>query len=84
MTTRETVTVAEFRDCEDCGGTGSIYRSECYVCNGTGQCREDSYDDEVCEAILSASDADVLAGKMDGLAEGTHYIAADGSIRPKG
>ena len=75
--------MAEFRDCNDCGGTGRIYRQECYVCCGTGQCREDSYDDDVCDAIMSAPDNDVIAGKLDGLANGTHYIAIDGSIQSK-
>lgn len=75
--------MTEFRDCEDCGGTGRIHRSECYLCHGTGQCREDTYDDEVCDAILSAPDADILSGKLDGLAEGTHYIDAKGVVRRK-
>lgn len=75
--------MAEFRDCEDCGGTGRIYRRDCYVCHGTGQCREDSYDDEVCAAILATPDADVESKQLQGLADGTHYIAIDGSIQPK-
>jgi Ribonuclease G/E len=75
--------MAAFRDCEDCGGTGRIYRTECYLCHGTGQCREDSYDDEVQDVILSAPDDVVLAGGLDGLAEGTHYIDRTGAIRPK-
>lgn len=58
--------MAAFIECEDCGGTGRIGKAECYVCHGTGQCREDSYDDEVCDAILAAPAADVMSGSLDG------------------
>lgn len=72
-----------YRDCLDCGGTGRIGRADCYLCHGTGQCREDTYDDEVADAILAAPDDVVVAGGLDGLAEGTHYIDRTGTIRPK-
>lgn len=76
--------VVSYDDCPDCHGTGhGMGERDCYLCDGTGQVRDDDYDDEVRDAILSAPDDVVLSGGLDGLAEGTHYIDRTGTIRPK-
>ena len=73
--------MVSFDDCPDCQGTGQMGTWDCHLCHGTGQVRDD--DDDVADAIVGAADDDVLAGRLDGLADGTHYLDASGQIRPK-
>lgn len=74
--------VVSFDDCPDCLGTGSgMGERDCYLCHGTGQVRDD--EDDVADAIVGASDDDILSGKLDGVVDGTHYLDKHGVVRPK-
>lgn len=73
-----------FDDCPDCLGAGLRHGDcdcDCGPCQGTGQVQDQS--DDVCDALLSAPDDDVLSGKFDGIADGTHFLDRDGIVRPK-